>query len=211
MFFLCPPPSIFKRLDKAALLSLWTSMTFTLFSLVKENRASFIASSFSILMCKVLCSSDHCPDVWIPLQTASYPFREASVWIIIFGFNREKVWSLQNLMFLIHQVSSTLNLVFNVITDWQFLISLRHTIYCCRRNLNWIFSGSNACIVDDRKPVTLVNCRTVAEWLMSGFWQHLTTFCTFYAVSDKVILNLSPFSETLFSYVGAKLISLYLL
>ena len=111
--FFAPPP-----LRQGTLVVYLEMYGFHPFPFGEINISNFIAACSSTFICKVLSLYDQCPDVWTSLQTAPNPFREASVWIIICGFNREKLRSLQYLKFSICQVNSVLNLVFNVITDW---------------------------------------------------------------------------------------------
>ena len=75
-----------------------------------------------------------------------------------------------------------------LLTDSSFFF-LRHTICCCC-NLSWIFAGSTACIVNDRRPTTLANSRRVVDsWagLKKSFYKGLEIFCNFSSVNDKVI------------------------
>ena len=60
-------------------------------------------------------------------------------------------------------------------------------------NLNWIFVGFIAFVVDDKRPITLVNSRRIVKWLLRRFWQFLTTFCTFSVANEKDILIKSIF------------------
>lgn len=99
-------------------------MVFPLFYLVRENRVNLIANSSSTFMWRFFSSSDYCLYVWTPLQTTSHHTREASVWIINFEFNWEKVRPLQKFKFSIHQFTSVLDLLLNIIANRQFIFLL---------------------------------------------------------------------------------------
>ena len=124
MFALCPPH--FQEVRQGSVvvyLKVYGFHSFFSF-VVKKNRANIFASSSNSFMCRILSSSDHCTDVWTPLQTAPHSVRETSVWIIICGLNWEKGRPLQNLKFSIQQVDLVLDLVFNVTTDSLFIFPL---------------------------------------------------------------------------------------
>ena len=81
--------------------------------------------------------------------------------------------------------------MFNVITDRSFFPLDTH------------FAGSTASVVDERGPITLINSRRVAEWLLRRFWQVLAAFYTFPIVNDSVKLIESIFiPEILFFDIG---------
>ena len=133
------------------------------------------------------------------------PMSVASIWIIICGVQLRK-----GLVISKPQVLYPINLWF---LTWclmllltEFIFPFRHTIFCCWRNLKWIFAGFTAFIGDERRPITLVNSRRVVECLLRRFWQVLPFFCTLFGANDKVILieSISNTRNSLFCH-GCKI------